>query len=146
MAATAEQIAELRRMVAEPTETTYSDTVLGDLIARNPTYDIEGKAPDEDEWVDTYDLNRTASGIWIEKSAALAANYSFSADGGSFSRSEAHAHAVKMAGMYAAKSAPKVVRQLTGLKPLSESLLIDGVLIVNGPDEVLDEYYDDDFI
>jgi len=127
-------------MVAEPSQATYSDTVLAELIARNPTYDIAGKRPDEDDWTETYDLNRTASAIWIEKASSLASKFNFSADGGSFNRSEAHAHAIKMAGLYASKSAPIVVRQKTGLKPVTESLLLDGVLVVNGPDEIEDEY------
>ena len=99
MAATADQIAQLRRMVDEPTEAIYSDTVLASLIERNPTYDTDGNRPDDDDWVATYDLNRTASAVWIEKAAALSSNFNFSADGGSFHRSEAHAHAVKMAGL-----------------------------------------------
>jgi len=140
MAATADQIAQLRRMVAEPTEAIYSDTVLASLIERNPTYDTDGNRPDDDDWVATYDLNRTASAVWIEKAAALSSNFNFSADGGSFHRSEAHAHAVKMAGLYASKSAPVVVTQKTDLGPITETIFLNGVLVVNGPDGYEDEF------
>lgn len=95
-------------MIAEPTVTPYTDEALGARIAENPKPDADGLAPDEDGWVETFDLNRTASQIWIEKAGALAGSYDVNADGGSYSRSQKHANAVKMAGYYASRSAVRV--------------------------------------
>lgn len=108
MAATAEQIARLRGMIAEPAQTTYSDAVLAERIEDNPKADADGLLPDDGGWVETYDLHRTASQIWTEKAAALAGAYDVNADGGSYSRSQKHAHAIKLAGFYASRSAPRV--------------------------------------
>lgn len=107
MAATAADIARLRRMVAESGTTNgYTDTVLSDAILRYPVADVHGETPvDEDgyantEWVAIYDLNAAAADVWTEKAATLASGYDFNADGGSYSRSQAHAQALKMATYY----------------------------------------------
>ncbi len=43
MAASAEQIARLRRMVAEPTTATYTDDDLAAYIAAHPLMDANGR-------------------------------------------------------------------------------------------------------
>ena len=108
MAASAEQIARLRLMIAEPTATAYTDEVLGGRIEENPKPDADGYLPEDEGWVETYDLNRTASQIWTEKAAALAGAYDVNADGANYSRNQKYANAVKMAGLYASRSAPRI--------------------------------------
>jgi len=101
MSATSEQIARLRRMVAEPTTTTYSDDDLAEYIERYPLLDARGEEPytwddstdpptqdANEDWIPTYDLNAAAADIWDEKAAVASANYDFSADGGSYSRGQ----------------------------------------------------------
>ena len=113
MSATAAQIAEVRRMVAEPTTTTYSDALITDFIERYPLMDELGEEPyyytqtttvptqtDNPEWIPTYDLNAAAADIWDEKAAALAAKYDYSADGGNYKVSNAFDQAQKMAARY----------------------------------------------
>jgi hypothetical protein len=107
MAATAAEIARLRRMVAEPTTTNgYTDTVLSDAIERYPVPDSAGVYPTDEDgvaesaWVATYDLNAAAADVWMEKAGALAATYDFSADGADFKRSQAAKQAREMAGYY----------------------------------------------
>lgn len=107
MAATAAELARLRRMVAEPGTTNgYTDSVLSDAITRYPVPDSAGVYPtDEDgvansDWVETYDLNAAAADVWTEKAASVAANYDFAADGGDFKRSQGAAQAMKMASYY----------------------------------------------
>jgi hypothetical protein len=112
---TAAQIAQLRRMVAEPTSTTYNDTVLTAIIENYPTIDALGQSPVywssatppvstlNPYWVATYDLNAAAAQIWQEKAAVPAADYDFSVDGGSFDRSQVYEQAMKMARYYGAK-------------------------------------------
>lgn len=100
MTVAAADIARLRRMVAEPTTTTYSDSVLTETIERYPVVDADGLAPDDDDWTATYDLSAAAADVWGEKAAALATAFDFTADGGSFSRSQMVKQAQTMASYY----------------------------------------------
>ena len=100
MAASAADIARLRRMAAEPTTTTYTDAVLSTTIERYPVRDADGLAPTDTDWTATYDLNAAASDVWSEKAAALATAFDFTADGGSFQRSQSAKQAQLMASYY----------------------------------------------
>lgn len=125
-AVTAAQLLTLRRMVAEPLTTNYSDALLTTIIESYPTMDENGEsyrihAADSndtvvytadmdvldlvanEDWIPTYDLNAAASQVWQEKSAVPAADYDYNADGGSFSRSQVFEQAMKQARYYAAK-------------------------------------------
>jgi len=96
----AELIARLRRMVAEPTTTMYSDTVLSSAIERYPVMDEDGYEPDEDDWTATYDLNAAAAEVWTEKAAGLVAGYDFNAGGATYNRSQAYQQAMAQARHY----------------------------------------------
>ena len=72
MSATATMIASVRRMTAEPTATTYTDTILSAYIEAYPLHDADGLAFDDTNWTATYDLNAAAAGIWLEKAASVA--------------------------------------------------------------------------
>ena len=103
-------VPELRDMVAEPTAETYTDAIFANLIARYPLVDADGYEPDDDEWTATYDLNAAAANIWARKRAALATQFDFTADGGTFSRSQQFEMAGKMARYYKALSAPRSLK------------------------------------
>jgi len=106
---TAAQIAQLRRMAAEPLTTTYSDALLTTYIETYPIPDGEGHFPgeeDEDYWTPTYDLHAAAADIWDEKAAAVADRHDFSADGGSYNRSQVYDQAIKQARYHRARRAP----------------------------------------
>lgn len=103
MSATAEQIERIRRMVAEPETANYSDTLLGEYIETYPLLDERGEQPytwnittepptktANANWVPTYDLHAAAADIWEEKASTWADKYNFSADGASYSRSNAY--------------------------------------------------------
>lgn len=114
---TAAQIAQLRRMVAEPSsDNGYTDAVLSETIARYPVADVAGELPvavdgsANSAWTPTYDLNAAAAEVWQEKAAALAAVFDFSADGASYQRSQAAAQAMRMAQWYGSRRAAKGVR------------------------------------
>ena len=120
MSATAAVAAELRRMVDEPTETTYDDDLIDDYIEKYPLIDVLGTDPQEvdysttpptiserDEWIPTYDLNAAAADIWEEKAAAIAENFDFSADGGKFSRSQKYEQYKKNARTFSSKKSAK---------------------------------------
>jgi hypothetical protein len=107
-------------MVAEPTATTYTDALLTTAIEKYPVMDERGQVPytwddsttpptqDENEdWAPTYDLNAAAADIWDEKAAGLAGKYDFSADGGTYHRSQAYEQAQKMARQYRSRRMPR---------------------------------------
>jgi len=120
MTATADQIAKLRRMIAEPTATVYSDSALADYIEAYPVTDASGEDPTyldhtttpptitvNADWIATYDLNAAAAEIWDEKAADLSDKYNFSADGGRYDRSQAYMQACAMAAKYRGRSVAK---------------------------------------
>ena len=113
MTVTAVQIAQMRRMTAEPTASTYSDDLLEDIIELYPTIDELGTMPyywtqtggvptqtTNANWIPTYNLNLAAAQIWDEKAAAISNQYDFKADGGDYSRSQAYKHASEQAKYY----------------------------------------------
>jgi hypothetical protein len=122
MAATAEQIERLRRMIAETTSDTYSDTTLAEYVERYPLLDERGQQPytwllnnpptqqANPLWIETYDLAAAAADIWTEKAAALTSKFDFAADGASFARSQAYQQTIGQARYYAARRKPKAMR------------------------------------
>lgn len=116
MAATAAQVAELRRMVNEPDATTYDDEALAGYIERYPCLDARGEEPytwdtstspptqdDNVDWIPTYDLHAAAADVWEEKAAAVAADFDFQADGASYSRSQKYEHCMTQARHHRAR-------------------------------------------
>jgi hypothetical protein len=107
-------------MVAEPTTATYSDDALETVIESHPVPDLRGVAPWQwdystapptqeanEQWIPTYDLNAAAAVIWDEKAASAAQDYSYSADGGSFSRNQVFDQFSRMASKYRSRSVPR---------------------------------------
>lgn len=116
MGISASMIATVRRMVAESTSTTYSDSVLEDVIAKYPLIDTFGYFTDDDDWTATYDLNAAAAQIWAEKAAGLADRFDFSADGGNFSRSQEFEQATRMAAFFKARRSLRSTRLILSPK------------------------------
>ena len=110
MSASAAMISEVRGMVAEPTTTTYTDAELASIIQKFPLIDSDEYEPDDTAWTPTYDLNAAAADVWGRKAAAQAGLYDFSADGGSFKRSQAAQEMRAMARFYNARRAPQSLR------------------------------------
>lgn len=122
MAPTAAQIAQLRRMVAEPTATTYSDATLTTYIETYPLLDERGEAPytwddstdpptqeANDSWIPTYDLHAAAGDIWEEKAANWADKYQFAADGGNYSRNQVYEQMMASARYHRSRRASKTM-------------------------------------
>ena len=120
MAATAAMAAKLRRMVDEPTETTWDDDLIDDYIESYPLIDVLGTDPQEidfstspptiserDEWIPTYDLNAAAADIWEEKAAGIAENYDFAADGGKYTRSQKYEQYMNKSRFHLSKRSAK---------------------------------------
>ena len=121
MAATDAQVARLRRMVGEVDSTTYEDEDLADYIEAHPLEDARGEGPwiesesdpgtleENPDWTATYDLNAAAADLWEEKAASLAANFDFSADGGSYSRSQSYEQHMTQARYYRSRRSVKTI-------------------------------------
>lgn len=119
MSASAEQIAELRGMIAEPTEDTYSDEALAVVIEKFPVLDERGEVPytwdsattpptktTNTNWIETYDLNAAAAKVWGEKAAALTGEFDFRSDDQGFDRSQKFRQAKSMSLYYSARRRP----------------------------------------
>jgi hypothetical protein len=117
-------IDRLRRMIAESTSDTYSDLLLAEILARYPVEDIQGEAPliestevvtvpatyeRNPDWIPTYDLNAAAADIWAEKAASHAACFDFSADGGTYHRSQVYEQMMKQSRYYRARRNPSTI-------------------------------------
>jgi len=123
MSATAAQIAQVRRMVNEPDDTTYDDDAISVFIERYPLLDERGEAPytwdtstspptqeDNEDWIATYDLHAAAADIWDEKAAVVAVDFDFSADGGNYSRSQVVQQFERQARAHRARRRPGAIR------------------------------------
>lgn len=107
MAATADHISRLRRMVAEPVSSTvYTDPVLTGYIQDYPVIDDDGLFPSDEAWTPSYDLNAAAADIWEEKAAAVQTYYNFSADGGRYDQDKLYETAMDKSRYHAARRKP----------------------------------------
>lgn len=126
MGASATQIAQLRRITAEPTTTNYSDETLTGFLEAHPLPDQWGELPylwdasttppsktDNPIWVEDYDVYAAAVDVWEDKMAKVAQDYNFQADGGSLNREAVFNNYRKMAAY--CKSKRKVVAASMGL-------------------------------
>lgn len=122
MSATAAQIAQVRRMVNEPDDTTYDDDAISTYIEAYPLLDERGEEPyswdtttepptkdDNETWLPTYDLHAAAADIWDEKAAIVAQDFDFQADGGQYSRSQVATQYMAQARMHRARRRPGTI-------------------------------------
>jgi hypothetical protein len=87
-------------MIAEPDQTVYTDADLQVLADNCLVPDTEDRAPDEDGYITTYDLNAVASIVWDMKASAIADEFTFSADGGTYQRSQKFEQYIRQANHY----------------------------------------------
>jgi len=104
-------------MVAEPTETTYTDEVLTTIIESFPMMDERGVAPYYYDvttnpptqvavvgWYPTWDKNAAAAAVWEEKAAAVAQDFDYPTyQGGTYQQSRVYQSYLRQARYYAAK-------------------------------------------
>jgi hypothetical protein len=116
MAVTVAQLAQLRRMVAEPLATTlYTDTVLTAYIERYPHLDQWGELPLDAyglanaNWTPTYDLSAAAADVWEEKAGTVISKFDFSANGGQYSQSQQYEQYMKQCRYYRSRRMPSTV-------------------------------------
>lgn len=104
MTVTQSEIKRLRLMINEPSIAIYTDTDLTIRIEESACIDRYGVLPDEDDWEATYDIYKVASLIWLEKAAKLTDEFDFTADGGTFHRSQKHTMMLKQASYFESRS------------------------------------------
>jgi hypothetical protein len=117
-------VAQLRRMVSEPTDTTYTDELLWSMIEAQSVKDADGYSPDDDDWTATYNIYKVAADIWAEKASGYVTQHDFDADGGKFNRSQKYQNAIRMSQFYLSKS--KVVSVKFLQEPVLTGLTVDG--------------------
>ena len=122
MSATAAQIAQVRRMVNEPDDTTYDDDAITVYIEASAAIDERGEVPytwdtsteppteeANDLWIATYDLHAAAADIWQEKAAVVAVDFDFQADGGNYSRSQVYDAYMRQSRYHCARRKPGTI-------------------------------------
>ena len=136
MTATEAHIAEVRRMVAEPTTDPYNDDLLSGFIERYPRIDEQGELPytlssdspptqdANDNWIVTYDLHAAAADIWDEKAAGVVHLYNMNADGGKYDRSNIYEQYMKLCRSHRAQRLPSTVRLHKSPKEVDPALWI----------------------
>jgi hypothetical protein len=109
---TAAQIAQLRRMVAEPTAATYSDAVLTTYIETYPHLDQWGESPLDAyglanaNWTATYDLHAAAADVWEEKAALVVDKFDFAANGGQYTQNQQYISRMSMCRFHRSRRLP----------------------------------------
>jgi hypothetical protein len=111
MAASAADIARLRRMTNELTTAVYDDSLMADYLEAWPLVDKNGLTIENGEsWIEAYDLHAAAADIWEEKAAKAYDKHDFSADGANYSADQIHANAQTQAKHHRAQQKAKVKR------------------------------------
>lgn len=125
MTVTVPQIARLRRMIAEPSTNLYSDAKLTDIIETYPTVDENGESPRvpstlvpgtmmvNPDWTETYDLHSAAAACWEEKAGTAADKFDFTADGGTYVRSQIYQNAMRQARWHMSRRNPGTIILVT---------------------------------
>ena len=101
-------------MVAEPTQDTYTDDLLSAALTTHPLPDANGYAPTDTAWAGVWDSALAAAQVWEEKAAAFAGDYDFSADGGSYQRSQVYAQMMATARSFRARACGRYGRRARG--------------------------------
>ncbi|RLG78461.1 MAG: hypothetical protein DRO14_00560 [Thermoprotei archaeon] len=96
----AEALVRLSRMTASSNDPELTAEELDDLLSMCKVMDADGRAPDDEDWEPTWDLNRGAAEGWRWKAAKAASRFDFTADGASFDRSQITEHCERMARQY----------------------------------------------
>lgn len=94
----------LSDMIAATSRPTLAPERVGDLVDRFAMADRYGVRPTDDGWEPTWNLNAAAAEGWRLKAAKVAGDFSFSADGASYSKADVLAHCLQMEATFAALS------------------------------------------
>lgn len=93
----------LERMVAADVEPTLSNTDIDDLLDVARRADSEGRAPSDEDWEPTFDLDAAAAEGWRTKAGRVAPRFGVTLDGGTLHRQQIYVHCMSQATLYAKK-------------------------------------------
>lgn len=113
--------ARLERMVAYTEDPALASDQIETLLDDCRRPDIDGRGPDDDGWVGTYDLNAAAAEGYRQKAAKIAGRDPFTADGASFDRGKAASRLLELAKAYDESSLGSVV---SGGSDTGDSLIL----------------------
>ena len=105
-----DKVAATSRPVLEPASVSA-------LLDAYQSADADGRAPTDDGWVGTWDLNAAAAEGWRMKAGKVAGDFNFSADNASYSKADVLAHCLEMETKYASLS-HGLMTTLAGRQPL----------------------------
>lgn len=91
----------LGEKVAATSRPVLSPEAVGALLDSYASQDGSGRAPTNDDWDPTYDLNAAAAEGWRMKAGKVAGDFNFSADNASYSKADVLAHCLEMQTKYA---------------------------------------------
>lgn len=90
----------LKRLTAAATDPMLDDPTIDALLTLWSRPDAAGVMPDDAAWQGAYNLRAAAADGWRTKAAQVAADFGFTADGGSYQREQMVAQCLKMAAIY----------------------------------------------
>jgi hypothetical protein len=87
----------------------FSDDEITAVIELSPVKDADGYKPTDDDWTPTYDLNKSASDLWLMQASKWSDEFDFNADGASYTRNQKYEHALTQSRYYMSRSKPSVI-------------------------------------
>lgn len=105
----------LTNMLGAGARPALSDDDISALLAAYRVVDSDGRAPVDEGWTGAWALNAAAAEGWRWKAARVAGDFTFSADGASYSKGDVLAHCERMIEHYA--SLDNGVVDLSGADP-----------------------------
>ena len=100
----------IRRKAGEADALNYPNSLLLTMAGECLTFDTNGRAPGDAEYITTYDTARLVADVWDEKASAAACCFDYSGDGANLSRSQIADNYRKMATRWRARSCPRVMK------------------------------------
>ena len=91
----------LEMMLAHDVEPTLSVEEVDELVVLARRADSDGLAPDDDDWVPTFDLDAAAAEGWSWKANKVVPRFDVTLDGDSLRRAQIYAHCRRQASHYA---------------------------------------------
>ena len=92
--------AQIARVCAATYDPQLDDEDLTHLVNTCKRYDVDGRAPDDAEWVPTFDLNYAYAQGWEIKAGRAAGDFRFEEDNQGFYREQVYRHCRQQADRY----------------------------------------------
>lgn len=86
-------------------EPEVSQSELSELVLSSRVPDREGRLPDDDDYDETFDINRAVASVFDLKASRVAAKFDLNVDGQALSRSQQYQHFTAQAALFRAKQA-----------------------------------------